>query len=571
MSVVICMWFEVVDTMLNRVRPSESGVTRPVKLSHEPQRVSGPSLRFTGLLEEIKDGLDVVHNEKLTSVLKEKDFLVINKRALSAQECLELVDKLKGYNPEQSIPVIILSNALGGVAGIMIATLSGFLPALLLVPAGIMTSRAIIKYGLTKGASVHDLNNLRHEGTRNVDEVWKALHRLKEAGLLSVLADYRYQLTPLGEHLLNQHRQGIQAQPPEGPSAGQKVATPTKLPETRPIYLQRLKCLMNRDSEGTTSGFSLLEKTANAITQRTFLRRWMSNGIREDRLLKALALSDNHWAREQLEKLAKFGFVEKQASGKAGGHSFWKITDTGQALLKEGDPMTNGQINETVMRDILQLEIDRLESEKNDKLGQFTEFKQEYEALERALPQMLAEAQARQADMLSYLGQAQTEPNPEKQKELQRKGRQAKIQYERQESRHRINTQLVERLRTEAEAKEIWMNKWLEQVETTISQLMETQMKTKLLQSHQNLEQILDNLQDIETSQLSSKKLLDAEITSLRTHVQDSLGSALEKASPDALDTHLKVEKALDDQILKTLADEQANTLKASPQTRTSG
>lgn len=521
-------------------------------------------MHFKGIVEEVQAGVSLIHNEHLRSLLQKRDFLVMNTRELTALEFLDLLDQKKAKDSGELAIVYAVPNIFGLVGASLIAGAAGFLPGLLLIPAALGFSRLLHKRTLKDVCSVRQIQLLEHQVNQDYQKIEQAFQALKKAELLERNDGDSYYLTEKGLDLLKRHRAGLLSDisAPSGMQINSTTASNSVSAKSsdKIVRLKRLKCLMSLDPEGTTSGFALLEKTAQAIQQRSIFKRMVGSGIREDQLLKQMAVSDAEWVHQQLDKLASFSLIEKidklEKPDKKSA-TLWKITPSGLALIKEGNPMTNGQVNQTAMQEILQLEIDRLESEKAEKLLQFNDFKKEYDSLESELNEITEEIATTQDKLSEQLEAAQKETEPEQKKKLLRQARQTQLHLERRESRHRIHSQLVERLRVESEAKELWLNKWVEQVETSVSQLIETQMKTRLLQSHQNLQQILDDLHDIETSQLSSKKLLDAEIAALTTHVQDSL----EKASPEVLETQVNAERALEDQLLRTLTGEQPDAL----------
>lgn len=130
--------------------------------------------------------------------------------------------------------------------------------------------------------------------------------------------------------------------------------------------LYHLKVLMTPDQDGV-NGWDLLRQIDKVINEdRNAVLRYMNPGLDEKTLLKRLRTRDGETTKNQMNALMAMGLIERTVPQLKPSRCLdfeklpWSLTESGKAFLKNGDPLSFGLLTHQDIKDVLQLEIDRL-------------------------------------------------------------------------------------------------------------------------------------------------------------------------------------------------------------------
>lgn len=558
-------------------------------------------VRFSGTLEELQQEFKRLEEEKKFNLLNQQceksnrllteKIITINNRPLSGLEFLEVINSkaLAGRKIARLVGAGIATPVGLGI-GALVALGVGW-PALILAPVvsnGISYFVPEVRYGYVIPKSITSLSHSQANAVSEYD-VTNAFNKLMDAGLLDrheVKNEYGshlyyyYTVTKLGQTLLadqsklnaeqlfkRKHTQvEATAEAKKANKTTQGAAAKAKAaatPQEQQNRLQLIKTLTSQSPSESFNGYELLSKVIQAYDKRFPYGRMLAKGITDLDLMKHIAPSDSQTTRRQLNALVSLGLITKLETTAKGPaeqkNELWVIESRGRSILKQGDPSKNGSVSEEDMTAILQLEIDRLEESKKEKLSQFQAIEGQYQQLLQAMGDLEKQIKSLTQQLTPLAEKAEKETDDISKRKQLREIKLQKVHLDRLENQHRIQGELAQRLKLEMEGKDLLLAKWNERVEHDISDLMECQIKIKVLKAEQSITQVIQSIQQIEQKQLDGSRLFDQEAQWLTQQIQ---GQYQRTKEPDALEAQkldLATEKALEAELLRS---ETADVLK---------
>lgn len=562
------------------------GTRHPFPLRNQTE--TSPSLRFSGVLNEVKQNfeqIDKAHIESLLNLqagkaqeLSQKTIITINNRAMNGIEFLELVDQVSEAERKSARKWgagIVTPLTLG--LGTIITVVSGGWPALFVAP--------LVGNGLTylipelreKYIYLSSIKGLAHKSTPlDDDTVKKALSKLVDAGLLEkhdISGSYEYYVVaPLGVRVLEKrHSESLNSAISTTPNSlplqektSASEVSPAQKKENTPSApqhqrrLQLIKTLTSQNPHDGLSGYDLLEKVVKRYDERFPVGRLWSKGLTEAELMNRLAPADGEATRQQLKALCTLGLLTRVE--RANKKVEWRIDPSAREILKNGDPAKNGSVSSDDLSAILQLEIDQLEQSKKDKHSQFQTIEGQHQQLLTILNDLDQQINTLSEQQEQRLAQIDKETDEPAKRKLLRDAKIQQVHLDRQNNLKRIQTELAQRMQLEIEGKEILLGRWNEQVERNISDLMESQVKIKVLKTEQNITEVIQSIQEVQQKQIDGSRVFDQEAQWLHQHIQAQHQKTKEPASLTEQSLAIEVEKALEAQLLRSDTD---NVLKA--------
>jgi hypothetical protein len=146
---------------------------------------------------------------------------------------------------------------------------------------------------------------------------------------------------------------------------------------------------------------------------------------------------------------------------------------------------------------------------------------------------------------------ADREPDADKQKALRHEIRQQTVQLKRHQSLRALKTELARRIRTELDAQQILLAKWQDQIEQSITTLMESQVKLSVLKAEQGIHDVVAQLQAIEQKQLAGEQQFGEQSQWITQQIQQSFDSPDAHQKLDEALLQLQVHDALEKQLLE--------------------
>lgn len=563
------------------------------------------SPKFSGILDEIhKDYVELaeIHqaeqaNSKeeeeyqtklkqlnITKELMSKKVMTINNREFNGLETLQLFSEMSKANKSWNrryIPLIWNSVALVPtvLAGIFLSPLA-FVIGPAAVTSLVMAFDSDLYYGNIRS---NHLSALAHQKTPLPDDqAMRLLDEFTQAGLLekSTARDsegrfkyYYFNLTPLAKKVIQEHEL-IAPAPPikrsipmhEAGQAKQKRDLALSIIHHPQARLKIIKLLISPNPIDGQTGFQQLEKITQRYDKRFPLGRFFKKGLPQAEVGALFPGQELAMIHRQLESMRQNGLIEKtEKSGKI----YWQPTDRARSILKQGDPKVQGNVSDADLKDILQLEIDELESSKTEKIEQFKELELQNKQLLTDLSQLTSEIAQIETKLPVLLEQIDAQPavNSEEQKQLRQEIRQQTIQLKRLQSLKNLKTELSQRVKSELEAKQMLLTKRLDQIEQSITTLMESQVKLSVVQAEQGIQDVMNQLQENERQQLAGEQHFGEQTQWITQQIHQSFDSPEAKQQLNDALLAIKTEQAVDQTLDQDTLNAMATTLKTRKQT----
>lgn len=251
-----------------------------------------------------------------------------------------------------------------------------------------------------------------------------------------------------------------------------------------------IKSLLSAGKEGHSS-LELLKRFPEAEKARSGWSRFFHKGISEKELFKNLNFRDPAALREHLETLETLGLIVKNNSNR------YEPTDRGEQILsnRSTDPLKVLGIHHEDVRQVIRLEVSRLNTQKAEKNNQYNQLMEKNAAAQEAMKQKEDEYEAqRQAAIESY-DRSQTITNPtEKHKvETETSEKILKADMLRQEA-HEAK-QWARQLKREVDAAKLLYNESIRLMNQSILKLNRTVMALDRSQSNESVAALKQSLQ----------------------------------------------------------------------------
>lgn len=516
-----------------------------------------PAQRFAGLRDELlqdkaraqqeakvaEEQRVLAQYQHIPETLK-KPVLELNGRSLNGQEFLQLLDELQRREHRQWTAGV---GAVGTVGSVIFAALG--LGPLLGVSLGILLLGTPAYYRKALDGTGVTHRHFQHlvQGEHNIsleNRIISAIGPLAEAGLVRCrstgsLLTLEFLITPKGREILKQAQdQKAQTLTPlsqEEEAVCMKEASAHPQPKAFSSYTERTATMarallqpvpFEMNHQISQSGFQFLSAIDQAIKDRSWLSRQLSDTIREDTLLKVLNIKGDG-VEETLQKFRTLGLLKSRTKANLIDHNLpdvrrWTLTYDGVETLLNGDPAVT-PLEDDVLLEILQMEIRQTERAYRERVQGIETIEQEVARLVRQAKELRTQAQDLATSACEKPESEVSEPGNFKQL---RESMEALVEQRILLKEAAFNDALAQKL-TEglAQLRTQWF-RWQKEMEDDLEGLLSHKHLIRLKQQNVNTLSLLDELKSLRERQTNGRhqyrQYLQALLSQSRQEYQES-------------------------------------------------